>query len=161
MRRPNYGSARWKLQEEMRAEEAARPKESTNWSSPKTNFLAGLNLLRSALASGHNAKLERRWNESCAYPIRENPKAPWREQVSKKFKHKVWVVVLYYNHPTYKAPLLVHVLNVLAYPLKFIPTRSVLQMDEYRLVSYRVGSVVNGWQVEFHIPKKFSFKNKI
>ena len=159
MRRPNYGSARWKLQEEMRAEEAARPKSNTNWSSPKTNFLAGLNLLRSALASGENAKLERRWNEECAYPIRVNRNLPWKEQVSKKFKHKVWVVVLYYNYPKVKTPFLVHVLNVLAYPLKFVPQKSVLQMDVYRLVSYRVGSVINGWQVEFHIPNKFSFKN--
>jgi len=158
MRAPRYGSARWKLQEEMRAAEAARPRSTTNWSSPKTNFLSGLNLLRGALASGHNAKLERRWNQDCEYPIRENPKAPWREQVSKKFKHKVWVVVLYYNYPKVKIPFLVHVLNVLAYPLKFVPKRSVLQMDEYRLVSYRVGGVVNGFTVEFHIPKKFSFK---
>jgi hypothetical protein len=142
----------------MQEEERLRPKSNTNWSSPTTNFLAGINLLRGALASGENAKLERRWNQDCAYPIRENKNLPWKEQVSKVFKNKVWVVVLYYNHPKYKAPFLVHVLNVLAYPLKYIPRKSVLQMNEYRLVSYRVGSVVNGFTVEFHIPKKFSFK---
>jgi hypothetical protein len=155
---PRRNSRAYKVWAEMQEAERLKPSSNTNWSSPKTNFLAGINLLRGALASGQNAKLERRWNEECAYPIRVNPKAPWKEQVSKKFKHKVWVVVLYHNHPTYKAPFLVHVLNVLAYPLKFVPQKSVLQMDEYKLVSYRVGSVINGWQVEFHIPKKFSFK---
>jgi hypothetical protein len=157
MRSPRYGSAAWKLQEEMRAEEAARPKSNTNWTSPKTNIFAGMNALRGALASGENAKLERYWNEDCAYPIRENPKAPWKEQVSKKFKHKVWVVVLYYNHKPFKAPFLVHVLNVLAYPLKFIPRRSVLQMDEYTNYTFRVGDVIHGYAVEFQIPKKFKF----
>jgi len=42
---------------------------STNWSSPKTNFLAGVNELHSALASGQNAKLIRLENELCEYPI--------------------------------------------------------------------------------------------
>lgn len=156
---PRRNSRAYPIWLQMQEEERLRPKSNTNWSSPKTNFFAGINLLRGALASGENAKLERRWNQDCAYPIRNNPKAPWHEQVSKVFKHKVWVVVLYYNYPKVKVPLLVHVLNVLAYPLKYIPKRSVLLMDEYKLVSYRVGSVVHGWQVEFHIPKKFSFKN--
>jgi hypothetical protein len=115
--------------------------------------------LRGALNSGQNAKLERRWNNECEYPLRDNPNLPWKEQVTKKFKHKVWVVVMYYNHPKYKAPVMIHVLNALAYPLKFIPSKSVLRMDEYTLYSFRIGSVVHGYEVEFQIPKKFSFKN--
>lgn len=117
-----------------------------------------MNSLRGALASGENARLERRWNEECEYPIRINPNAPWKEQITKKFKHKVWVVVLYYNHKKFKAPILVHVLNFLAYPLKFIPKKSVMVMKEYKLIWYRIGSVTNGYTVEFHIPNKFSFK---
>jgi len=156
---PRRNSRAWTLQERMRAEEAAKPHETTNWSSPKTNLIAGMNSLRSALASGHNAKLEKRWNEKCAFPIRVNPNLPWSEQVSKKFKHKVWVVVLYYNHPKYKAPVLVHVLNALCYPLKYIPERSVLRMDKYKIITFRIGSVMNGYSIDIEIPKKFSFKN--
>jgi len=139
--------------------ERLRPKTSTNWSAPTTNIFAGLNLLRRALNSGENAKLERRKNEECADPIRVNPNLPWKEQVTKKFKHKVWVVVLYYNYPKFKAPIAVHVLNFLAYPLKFIPTRDVLRMPDYTLYTFRVGAVTHGFNVQFHIPKKFSFKN--
>ena len=157
MRQARYGSAMWKVQQEMQAAEAARPKSNTNWTSPKTNIIAGMNALRGALAAGENAKLERYWNQDCAYPIRVNRNLPWKEQVSKVFKHKVWVVVLYYNHKPFKAPFLVHVLNVLAYPLKFIPRRSVLRMDEYTNVTYRVGDVIHGFSVEFQIPKKFKF----
>ena len=76
----------------------------------------------------------------------------------KKFKHKVWVVVLYYNYPKIKTLFLVHVLNVLAYPLKYIPTKSVLRMPEYKCVTYRIGDVTNGFAIEFYIPKKFGFK---
>jgi hypothetical protein len=139
--------------------ERLRPKSNTNWSHPYTNIITGLNSLRKALASGLNAKLEKRWNEECEFPLRVNPKAPWKEQVSKKFKHKVWVVVLYYNYPKVKIPVAVHILNFLAYPLKFIPEKSTLQMDNYKCIWFRIGSVQNGYQIEFQIPKKFSFDN--
>jgi hypothetical protein len=157
MRSPRYSSVAWKVQQDLIAAEAAKPKSNTNWTSPKRNIFSGMNALRGALASGENAKLERRWNEECEYPIRINPNLPWKEQISKKFNHKLWVVVLYYNHKKFKAPLLVHILNVLANPLKFIPKKSVLQMDEYKCVSFRVGSVVHGYTIEFQIPKKFNF----
>ena len=137
--------------------ERLRPKSDTNWTSPRTNFFSGLLSLRGALAAGENAKLEKRWNEECEWPIRVNPKAPWKEQITKKFKHKVWVVVRYHNYKKFRAPLLIHVINFLAYPLKFIPERSVLRMPEYRIVSYRIGDVTHGFTVEFHIPKKFAF----
>ena len=75
-----------------------------------------------------------------------------------KMKRKVWVVaVLNKNEPKAKTPFLVHVLNVLLYPLKYIPSKSVFKMTEYRTVTFRVGSVSNGLSIEFHIPKRFSF----
>jgi hypothetical protein len=77
----------------------------------------------------------------------------------KKFKRKLWVVDMLDKEAKPRIPLLVYVLAVLVYPSKFIPRKSVLQMDKYRLVTYRVGAVTNGFSVEFHIPKRFSFKN--
>jgi hypothetical protein len=159
-KQPRRNSREYPIWLKMQEEERLRPRSNTNWSSPTTNIFKGLNLLRGALNSGENAKLEKRWNKDCEYPIRINPKAPWKEQISKKFKHKVWVVVLYYNYPKVKIPFMIHVLNVLAYPLKFIPQKSVLQMQEYTLYSYRIGSVVHGYKVEFQIPKKFKFNER-
>jgi len=51
-------------------------KYNTHWSSPKTNIIAGLLSLRSALAAGENAELIRLWNEECMHPIqyKEDPK---------------------------------------------------------------------------------------
>lgn len=158
MRAPNYGSPRWHAEKAAREAEAKRPKCNTSWSHPRTNIISGLNCLRAALASGHNAKLERHWNQTCDYPIRVNPNAPWKDQISKEFKRKVWVVVLYYNHKKYRVPFLIHVLNVLAYPLKFVPKRSVLKMDKYKIITYRIGGIQNGYSLEFGVPKKFSFK---
>ena len=77
-----------------------------------------------------------------------------------RFKRKLWVVELLKDDAAKpRTPVLVHVLNVLAYPLKFIPQRSVLRMDEYKCVTFRIGAVIHGLSVEFHIPKKFSFNN--
>lgn len=76
----------------------------------------------------------------------------------KKFKQKLWVVQLDGKDETASLPVVIKVLNFLMYPLKFVPQMSVLRMPEYKLVSYRVGAVVNGFKVEFQIPKKFSFK---
>jgi hypothetical protein len=159
-RPPRRNSKAYPIWEKMMEAERLRPRSNTNWSSPTTNIFKGLNLLRRALNSGDNAKLERRWNEECEFPIRINPNVPWDKQVSKKFKHKVWVVVLYYNYPKFKAPLMVHVLNFLAYPLKFIPEKSVLRMPEYTNYTFRIGGVMNGYSVEFQIPKKFSFNDR-
>jgi hypothetical protein len=76
----------------------------------------------------------------------------------KKFKRKLWVVeLLGKDEPKLKVPVAVHVLNFLAYPLKFIPTKSVLRMPEYTNYTFRVGGVTHGYSVEFQIPKKFSF----
>jgi len=243
--------------------------KNTNWSSPKTNIIAGMLDLRSALAAGKNAKLIRARNEECEHPIKEKlqdmdfrnyefsigyassvnkikedpNRSDFEKQLSlnyvscygdpdavksyyetgiltkrnvrsmgvnhlvkvddliaffksindsraniyerqyrapehvddtshffdffrykhgsqyaiKKFRRKLWVVQLQ-SDETVKIPVLVRLLNFIMYPVKFIPQRSVLQMPEYRLVSYRVGAVTNGFKVEFQIPKKFDFK---
>ena len=76
----------------------------------------------------------------------------------KKFKRKLWVVVLLGKDDTApRIPGFVKLLNILLYPLKYIPRRSVLRMPEYTNVTFRIGDVVHGFAVEFQIPKKFSF----
>jgi hypothetical protein len=281
-------SKAWKEQEARRAEEAAKPRMTTNYSHPKRCFFAGMNDLRHAMKDGdRNVRLEKRWNEECEYPItdkyskndfrdfkgymgvirsiddikadthmdefekylslnyrqcfgteeavkayyehgrltEDNIRSGGRSHLVKitdiikfyeerakmwstagrldeqkadlervrnykefyitgetsaenhwvdlftlkddvqrwiprKFKRKLWVVVTYHNYPKkFRVPLLAKVLNVLAAPLKFIPERSVLRMPEYTNYTFRIGSVVHGYEVEFQIPKKFSFKN--
>lgn len=76
----------------------------------------------------------------------------------KKFKRKLWVVELLDEDTKVKIPLMVKLLNIVLYPLKFIPKRNVLKMDNYKCVTYKIGDVTNGFSLEFHIPKKFSFK---
>jgi len=76
----------------------------------------------------------------------------------KTFKRKLWVVATVDKKEKVKIPVMVHVLNVLLYPTKFIPRKSVLRMPEYTNYTFRVGGVTNGYSVEFQIPKKFSFK---
>lgn len=79
----------------------------------------------------------------------------------KRFKRKLWVVVLLEdNDPKPRIPIGVHVLNVLLFPMKFVPTRQVLKMPDYKVISYRIGSVVHGFSLEFHVPKKFGFSNE-
>jgi len=81
--------------------------------------------------------------------------SPW---AIKTFKRKLWVVeLLKDDEPKARIPLLVYILNIVLYPLKYVPRRSVLRMDKYRVVTYRVGDVTNGFAIEFHVPKKFSF----
>jgi hypothetical protein len=75
-----------------------------------------------------------------------------------RFKRKVWVVeLLKDSQPKAKVPWAIRILNLMLFPLKFIPKKSVLRMDNYKVVTLRVGDVTNGVSVEFHIPKKFSF----
>jgi len=76
----------------------------------------------------------------------------------KTFKHKLWVVELLDKDANVKVPVGVKILNVVMTPLKYIPKKSVLRMPEYKLVTFRVGDVINGFSVDFHIPKKFGFK---
>ena len=74
------------------------------------------------------------------------------------FRRKVWVVELLTRYePKPRVPFLLKVLNALAYPLKYVPKKSVLRMDNYKCITFRVGSVTNGLSMEFVIPKKFGF----
>lgn len=243
----------------------------TNWSSPKTNILAGIIDLRSALAAGQNARLIRMRNEDCQHPIKvkicdedfrnyefqigylssreeicndsrksdfekylvlnyktcygtqeavnryyetgllsaDNFKgmgvshlvnvkdmviflnltedkeraemfrsqyldestgnerhffdfyrykhgSPW---AVKKFRRKLWVVELLGDvEKKPSVPVLVKILNVITYPLKYVPRRSVLRMNEYTNITYRIGGITNGFAIEFQIPKTFGFK---
>ena len=77
----------------------------------------------------------------------------------KTFKNKLWVVELLDKDTEVKVPLMVKILNVILYPLKYIPKKSVLRMPEYKVVTFRVGDVIHGFSIDFQVPKKFSFKN--
>lgn len=77
----------------------------------------------------------------------------------KRFRRKVWVVALLRDsEPMPRTPVMVHVLNAIVGVLKFVPKRSVLKMDDYKSVTYSVGSVRHGYEIQFKIPKKFGFK---
>lgn len=83
---------------------------------------------------------------------------PEKNRIPKKFKRKLWVVVtLKADEPKIKIPALLAIINVLLYPLKYIPQRSVLKMKEYKVITYRIGDVTNGYSVDIHKPSKFSF----
>lgn len=242
----------------------------TNWSSPKTNIIAGMNDLRKALASGYKSRLVREYNENCQHPIREKHadsdfrnykhmygtptsvnkimqdtsmtevqkhltlnyvsvfgdheaadhyyqtgelkkkslhtpgfnflvhvddliqyyrdeknfeaagrlvkqyRAPehvhdvshWFDFYSyqhgcpyaiKKFKRRLWVVESVPEDVKVKTPFLVRLISLLVAPLKWIPTKSVLRMEHYRVVTLRIGDVIHGLSVDIHLPKKFSF----
>lgn len=85
--------------------------------------------------------------------------SPW---AIKKFKRKLWVVeTLSKDEPRAKVPVVLIIMNAVLSPvyfvMKYIPRRSVLKMDNYKCVTYRVGDVTNGFAVEFHIPRRFGF----
>lgn len=91
-----------------------------------------------------------RYNAGCPYSI-------------KKFRRKLWVVNMTRNDKVQpRLPLMTRILigliSALVYPLKYVPRKSVLQMKMYKIVTYRVGDVTNGFSVAFHVPKKFGFK---
>ena len=75
----------------------------------------------------------------------------------KKFKKRLWVVELLKDDEKVRTPFLVHLISAIVHPLKWIPTKDVLRMGKYRCVTFRIGDVVNGFSIEFHIPKRFSF----
>jgi len=83
--------------------------------------------------------------------------------IIKKFKHKLWVVeLLEKDEPKAKTPWLISIMNIILIPIyfiiKFIPKRDILKMKEYTKYKFRIGGIVNGFAIEFQIPKKFSFK---
>jgi len=128
---------------------------NTNWTQPKRNMIAALNDLRSALAAGQRAKLIKINNEDCQHPIKVKNSI----YTISRFKRKVWAVqLLKADDKQPRIPVLVHVLNALAYPLKFVATKSVLRMEEYKCVTFRIGAVTNGYELSIQIPKKFGFK---
>jgi len=78
----------------------------------------------------------------------------------KHFRRKLWVVeLLDETAKTPSTPWLVYLLDWLAVPLKYIPRRSVLRMPTYTNYNFRVGGVTNGYDIQFQIPKKFSFRD--
>lgn len=78
----------------------------------------------------------------------------------KKFKKKLWVVeLLDKNQAKPRTPLMVKILNVILKPFQYVPIKHILKMPQYTLYEFRVGSVINGYKVEFQIPRKFSFTN--
>jgi hypothetical protein len=79
----------------------------------------------------------------------------------KKFKQKLWVVEIHdkkvkLNLPTYQK-VLIKIFNAVLHPLKYIPRKSSLRMEDYTIYTFRVGDVINGFSIQIQIPKKFSF----
>ena len=91
-----------------------------------------------------------------------------QERTAKIFKHKVWAVEMCGDYDknvvTPKISLGVRIimttLNIIVFPLKYIPQKDILQMENYKSITYRIGDVIHGYKVEFQIPKRFSFRNK-
>ena len=88
-----------------------------------------------------------------------------QERITKVFNNKLWAVeMLAEDAPMPKSPwyirTLMALITIAINPLKFIPERRVMIMDNYKWITYRIGDVTNGITVEFHIPKKFSFRDK-
>jgi len=85
------------------------------------------------------------------------------EFAPKVFKRKLWVVELL-SKDSDKARLpwlqkvLLNILRILVYPLKYVPKRSVLRMADYKVITYRIGDVIHGLSINIHVPKKFGFK---
>ena len=88
-----------------------------------------------------------------------------QQRQPKVFKHKLWVVQMVDSETEQPAlslgvRILMSIITGLVYPLKYVPRKSVLRMPEYTLYDFRVGDVINGFKVEFQLPKKFSFSNR-
>ena len=151
---------------------------NTHWSTPKTNLFAAINSLRKALISGQNAVLIKMRNEDCKYPIiqkhDDNTKTYWYDHfvsksnnqfTPKQYKHKLWVVqLLKTNEPkpnnSKSFNSIIKIINLLSYPLMYIPKKTTLQMPTYKLITFRLGSLTNGYKIEFQLPKKFNLKDK-
>jgi hypothetical protein len=83
----------------------------------------------------------------------------------KTFKHKLWVVqMLDKDEPLEKLSMIQRFIFAsivaLVSPLKYFPERQRVDMGDYIWTTYRIGSVTNGFTVEIHRGKKFSFKAK-
>jgi hypothetical protein len=88
-----------------------------------------------------------------------------QERIAKVFNHKLWAVEMLAEDASipengWLINTLMVLIKIIITPLKFIPERRVMIMDNYKWITYRIGDVTNGYTVEFHIPKKFSFRDK-
>lgn len=77
--------------------------------------------------------------------------------IPKKFSKKIYAIEILKNEEVVKQPFLLKFVQMLYSVLKYIPQKSVLQMKDYRNITYRIGGVVNGYSIQIQIPKKFSF----
>jgi hypothetical protein len=78
----------------------------------------------------------------------------------KKFKKKLWVVeLLGKNEATPRTPIIIKFLDAVLKPFQYVPKKHILKMPEYTNIEFRIGGVVNGFKIEFQIPKEFSFTN--
>jgi len=87
-----------------------------------------------------------------------------QQRMLKQFKHKLWVVQMVDSDKEQPAlslgvKIVMTIITGLVYPLKYVPQKSVLRMPEYTNYTFRIGSVVHGYEIEFQVPKKFSFSN--
>ena len=87
-------------------------------------------------------------------------------RTARTFKSKLWAIEMLdqKSEEVISQPKLINALmlliKIIVYPLKYIPSKSVLVMGDYKIVNFRVGAVTNGYSIDIHIPKKFSFRNK-
>lgn len=77
--------------------------------------------------------------------------------VIKKFKRKLWVVATFEKDVKINQSKFILFMNWLLYPVKYILKKTVLEMPKYTKYGFRIGSVNSGYEVEFQIPKNFSF----
>ena len=65
---------------------------------------------------------------------------------------KVWVIKMENKK--------VNLITKILYLLKWIPRKSILNIGNCKNITFRIGSISNGYSVEIQIPKKFSFKDR-
>ena len=132
-----------------------------NWCQATTSYLTILKHFISCSQSGRKCWIEKVENASLkskgGYPIfaPESKNLSYDKKVA--INRNVYVVV--WNDETPKKNFLIHSLTLISNILKYIPKKSYcLDMKTYKVIRYRVGSVENGYSLDIHIPKKFSFK---
>jgi len=76
--------------------------------------------------------------------------------VNKPMKERVFVIAYYEKNAVLK--WWQKALITIVKPLSYIPDKSVLEMDAYRVITYRIGGVANGYSIDVQIPKKFGFE---
>jgi len=69
---------------------------------------------------------------------------------------KVWAVVIHRENQVHKLRLITRFIIISS---RFFPKFSSLKMNNYTNYSFRWGSVEHGFEIEFQIPKKLSWKD--